>query len=190
MRTRIPKPETLVSSTKWTPDKKLEAKELHPTVVNFCAGLSVYRLKEITKDNWGIEENERSSNGILYVPYNLYYKLYPSKPLDIEKQQQNLFCRFNTVDTTTRTKRRQQFRNMYDICWNQRNAVLRCPDNVWELKCKFVGRSCAYWARCRHPSYGMSSSRNTYTSVSQKCTFVHNRSSAKCCEFTCPWWYK
>jgi hypothetical protein len=47
MRTRIPKPETLVSSTKWTPDKKLEAKELHPTVVNFCAGLSVYRLKEI-----------------------------------------------------------------------------------------------------------------------------------------------
>ena len=73
MRTRIPKPETLVSSTEWTPDKKLEAKELHPTVVNFCAGLSVYRLKEITKDNWEIEENERSSNGILYVPYNLYY---------------------------------------------------------------------------------------------------------------------
>ena len=52
-----------MSSTDWTLDKKLETKELHPSVAKFCAGLSVYRLKESTKDTWKIEEKERSSNG-------------------------------------------------------------------------------------------------------------------------------
>ncbi len=47
MQTRIQKAGKLVSSTKWTLDKQLEAKDLHPTVVKFCAGLSVYRLKKI-----------------------------------------------------------------------------------------------------------------------------------------------
>ncbi|CAB4035726.1 Hypothetical predicted protein, partial [Paramuricea clavata] len=62
MRTQISKPETVVTTSEWTPDKKLEAKKLHPTVVKFCAGLPVYRLKEITKDNWEIEENKKSDN--------------------------------------------------------------------------------------------------------------------------------
>ena len=63
MPTRIQKAGKLVSSTEWTLDKQLEAKDLHPTVVKFCAGLSVYRLKKITKDNIEIEQEERSSNG-------------------------------------------------------------------------------------------------------------------------------
>ncbi|CAB4037045.1 Hypothetical predicted protein, partial [Paramuricea clavata] len=121
MRTQISKPETVVTTSEWTPDKKLEPKQLHPTVVKFCAGLPVYRLKEITKDNWEIEENKKSDN-----------------------------------DTTTRTKRR----SYYDVCGNQQNRVLPCPDNTWRLICYYanVGRSCVYWVKCRHPGYGYSTS--------------------------------
>ena len=63
MHNRFQEPGMLLSSTEWAIDKQLEAKDLHPTVVKFCAGLSVYRLKKITKDNIEIEQEERSSNG-------------------------------------------------------------------------------------------------------------------------------
>ena len=63
MQARIQKAGILVSSTKWTIDKQLEAKDIHLTVVKFCTGLSVYRLKEIAKDNIDIEPEERSRNG-------------------------------------------------------------------------------------------------------------------------------
>ncbi len=63
IQARIQKAGIMVSSTEWTIDKQLEAKDLHPTVVKFCAGFSVYRLKEVTKDSWKIEEESGSGNG-------------------------------------------------------------------------------------------------------------------------------
>ena len=67
MQTKISKPGTLVSSTEWTIDGKVQTKDLHSSVIKFCSGLPVYRLKETTKDNWEIEEKERSNNGIVLV---------------------------------------------------------------------------------------------------------------------------
>jgi hypothetical protein len=61
MHGRIKKSGTLLISTEWAINKKLEAKDLHPAVVKFCAGLPVYLLKEITEDNWAIEQEERTN---------------------------------------------------------------------------------------------------------------------------------
>ena len=63
MRGQIQKPGTMVRSSGWALDKQLEDKYLHPSVIRFCAGLPVYRLKEITEDNWKFEQEEKSSNG-------------------------------------------------------------------------------------------------------------------------------
>ena len=41
----------------------MKAKDLHPTIVKFCAGYRVYLLKEITQDNWEIESGHESSKG-------------------------------------------------------------------------------------------------------------------------------
>ncbi len=50
--------------TRWTIDKQLETKDLHPTVAKFCSGLPVYRLKEITKENREMkQELQRPSRG-------------------------------------------------------------------------------------------------------------------------------
>ena len=144
VQTRISKPGTLVSSTEWTLDRKVQTKDLQPSVAKFCAGLPVYRLKEITKDNWEIEEKERSSN-----------------------------------ETAGRSKRRYFF----SLCPNQRNARLPCSPNSWTLHCKFVSRTCVYWAKCRVPGPLFSQS------TSSMCRFVHDRSDMRCCEFRC-WWQK
>lgn len=45
---------TVVSSSEWTLHKRLKQKDLDPSVVKFCAGLPVYRLKEINDDDWEI----------------------------------------------------------------------------------------------------------------------------------------
>jgi hypothetical protein len=53
---------TLTSSSEWTYDKLLKQKDLSPSVVKFCAGLPVYRLKEITNDDWEmVKGNGRKS---------------------------------------------------------------------------------------------------------------------------------
>ena len=44
-------------------EKRVKAKDLHPTIVKFCAGYRVYLLKEISQDNWEIERGNGSSNG-------------------------------------------------------------------------------------------------------------------------------
>ena len=50
-------PDRMESS--WALDKQLEAKDLPGPVVKFCAGLPTYLLKEITKENWQIEQGGR-----------------------------------------------------------------------------------------------------------------------------------
>ena len=53
---RIRKGSMLVSSSQWTFDKQLEQKNVDPSVIKLCTGFPVYRLKEITKDDWAIEK--------------------------------------------------------------------------------------------------------------------------------------
>ena len=43
----------------WALDKQLEAKDLPAQVVKFCAGFPTYLLKDITKENWQIEQDGR-----------------------------------------------------------------------------------------------------------------------------------
>ena len=47
---RLQQKNTIVSSSEWTFDKRLNEKDLHPSVVKFCDGLPIYRLKERPKD--------------------------------------------------------------------------------------------------------------------------------------------
>ncbi len=67
MKTRIQKAGKLVSSTEWTLDKQLKAKDLHPMVVKFCAGLSVYSLKKTN--------GKESENILLQVVYVVYREM-------------------------------------------------------------------------------------------------------------------
>ena len=57
-RGQIQQSDTMVRSSGWAYDKQLEVEYLHPSIIRFCAGLSVYRLREITEDNWEIEQKE------------------------------------------------------------------------------------------------------------------------------------
>ena len=43
-------------------DKQLEAKDLPASVVTYCAGLPVYRTKDITEEKIHIEQNGRKTN--------------------------------------------------------------------------------------------------------------------------------
>lgn len=63
MRGQFQKPGTMTRSSGWAVDKRLKDEYLHSSVIRFCAGLPVYRLREITEDNWEIEEEDKSSNG-------------------------------------------------------------------------------------------------------------------------------
>ena len=65
MRGRFEKVGTLVRSSEWVIDKKLDAKDLHPTVIKFCAGFPVYRMKDITEDNKEMEVFENGSYIVL-----------------------------------------------------------------------------------------------------------------------------
>ena len=67
MRGQIQQPSTMTRSSGWALDRQLEDEYLHPSVMRFCAGLPVYRLREITEDNWEIEQEvENPSNGKNY----------------------------------------------------------------------------------------------------------------------------
>ena len=44
------KQNTMVNLSEWTFDKHMNEKDLHPSVVKFCACLPIYRLKVNTKD--------------------------------------------------------------------------------------------------------------------------------------------
>ena len=60
---RIQKAGTLVRSTEMAIDRQMEANDLHPIVIKFCAGFPVYRLKVMSTNGIEIEQEERSSNG-------------------------------------------------------------------------------------------------------------------------------
>ena len=47
---RIQQQSTMVSSSEWIFDKRLNEKDLPPSVVRFCAGFPIYRLKKRSKD--------------------------------------------------------------------------------------------------------------------------------------------
>jgi hypothetical protein len=64
---RIRKDSTMVSSSEWTYDKRLNEKDLHPSVVKFCAGLPIYSLKERSRD-WVV----MNGNGTEWV--NLFFE--------------------------------------------------------------------------------------------------------------------
>ena len=52
---RIQQQSTMVSSSEWIFDKQLNEKDLPPSVVRFCAGLPIYRLKKRSKD-WAVKQ--------------------------------------------------------------------------------------------------------------------------------------
>ena len=58
---RIQQQSTMVSSSEWTFDKRLNEKDLPPTVVRFCAGLPIYRLKKRSKDWVVMQGNDTTS---------------------------------------------------------------------------------------------------------------------------------
>ena len=73
----------MIKSSRWALDKQLKDEYLHPSVMRFCAGLPVYRLREITDDNWEIEQEvEKSSAGknlqitylAIYLKHTSYHK--------------------------------------------------------------------------------------------------------------------
>ena len=41
----------VVRSSEWTFDKRLKRKDVHRSVAKFCAGLAIYRLREIIDDD-------------------------------------------------------------------------------------------------------------------------------------------
>lgn len=64
MREQIQRPDTAVKrSSGWAVDKQLKDEYLHPSIIRFCAGFPVYRLREIIEGNWEIEEEGKSGNG-------------------------------------------------------------------------------------------------------------------------------
>ena len=62
-QSQIQKAGMLVSSTQLAIDTKMEAKDLPPVVVKFCAGFPIYRVREMSKDSIKIEQEQRSSEG-------------------------------------------------------------------------------------------------------------------------------
>ena len=47
-------------------DKRPKLKDLNPLVVKFCAGLPVYRLKEVTNDEWEmVQGNDKTDISVV-----------------------------------------------------------------------------------------------------------------------------
>ena len=104
MHGRNKKPDVLLRSTQWAIGEKLEIKDLRviPSVLKFCAGFPVYRLKEINKDNVEIEEEETYSNGSASRGKRQLVTNYPvcssarTKIVPCPMTQWSWFCKFGT----------------------------------------------------------------------------------------------
>ena len=81
---RLQQKNTIVTSSEWTFDKRLNEKDLYPSVVKFCAGLPIYRLKERPKDwvimqgmNDTISRKKRQASGFQLCPRSYMNKNCP-----------------------------------------------------------------------------------------------------------------
>ena len=89
--------------------------------------------------------------------------------------------RNDSTGTHTRGVQKRQQKGL-PIC-KDAQTDLPCPFPQWQYHCKFVSRTCVYWAQC--DLNNLLNGRRRSPSL-KGCNFKHNYSSVICCEFRCP----